>query len=408
MHSGLASANGVAGWRLLGAALVLAVVAGSTAPIAAADEADEPDHLVQVGAVPPEDPLKPYVYQEYFPSRLSVHRGDRVRWQFARNTHDSSLHMHTVTFASDPGDVPFVRADELPGTFAWDERSFFSSGCGRSGQPVCVVTDPDVFVSSGTPSGRTSAAGIEPFDAVIDLPAGTYSYFCAIHSPAMQGTIEVVDDKVDVANPAPETFSGRIAELTAEADAMVAELSAPAPVDDAGQRTWTVATGPQTRDEGGVGVLGYVPASLSIRAGDTVRWVNIFEDHGVTFPATEITLYVSPNCDFDEPGGGLPGVPLLGFAGCPDGSTLEFGVSPAGSDPHPAPGNAVLTPTTYHNSGMMIAADAPERLRGKPPGSGEHFPSEFDALFPVPAEDAFSYRCNIHPLMTGSISVEAG
>jgi plastocyanin len=399
---------------LCAAAVITMLLATVVAVPGIASEDDAPDHLVHAGAVA-DDPLKPYSYWEYFPRDLTVHQGDRVRWEFpVGELFDTAF--HTVTFAADPEEVPWLRRDEVPGTFAFDERSFFSSGCGRPGQPVCVLTDPDKFVSSGTPIGRAGDAGIEPFDAVVDLPPGTYSYFCTIHHPAMQGTIEVVEADVDIDNPAPEDFADLIAELTAEADALAAELSQPTPVDVDGQRVWTVHAGARTRDEGGgVGIIGFLPASLSVRAGDEVRWLSRGEGDGVVFPdpgplPTPLSFF-SFNCEPDEPDGGAPGIPLIGWAalvsggGCPAGSSLEMVATPHAVEPSRAPGNAVVTPTTFHNSGVMIPPDRPERLRGKPQGSGEHLPSEFDASFPVPG--TFPYRCQLHwDMMGGSITVQ--
>ena len=72
-----------------------------------------------------------------------------------------------------------------------------------------------------------------------------------------------------------------------------------------------------------------------------------------------------------------------------------------------APGDAVVSPATLHNSGIMIRGALPERLRGRPAGSGNLFPTEFEATFPVPG--TYNYRCLMHwDFMAGSITVGGG
>lgn len=400
--------------RLVLVALVLAALTLPAAHSAAKTAADEPDHLVQVGALA-DDPLKMYEYQDYFPRHLKVHRGDRVRWDFPMRTSEN-LAFHTVTFAKDAKDVPLVRADELPGELAFHENAFFSTGCGRPGQPVCVISKVDQVVSSGTPVLHRSAdGGIETFDAVIDLPPGVYHYFCTIHDPVMGGTIEVVPDAVPLKNPRPEELEAEIDKLAAEADVLAAKLSKPTSVDDGGRRVWTVHAGARTRSRGGIGILGFLPASLRVAAGDTVRWVTGDSVHGVTFPDTGSQLpssFFGLNCDADAPSGGAPGVPMAGVLelfgpGCPAGSTPEVVLTAAATTPVLAPGGAVISPSTVHSSGMLAYATAPDRLRGRPAGSGEHWPVEFEASFPLAFLDSVAYRCQVHQdLMGGSITVE--
>lgn len=407
---------------LLLAAIAIALAAWM-APTAAEEHDGEPDHVVAAGAVPPDDPLKLYGYLDYYPRHLQVHRGDRVRWEFPtidptvvdlvvaeqRQAQHIDLAFHTVTFADDPDGFDVVRLDELPGTLAFDERVFFTSGCGRPDQPVCTIADPGTFVSSGTHLEHQADGGIEPFDAVIDLAPGTYTYFCTIHHPAMQGSIEVVDDGVPLENPAPDELAAAIAERTAVADALVAERSVPKPVDEAGGRTWSVEVGARTSEDGGVHVHSFLPAALEIRAGDAVRFTTQ-EVHGVTFPGDHgYPMFFGLNCEPDGPDEGLVGVPMIGllavFAdGCPADWQFELTLTPLGAEPVRAPGDAVVSPTTFHSSGKMVPDDFPERFRGRPPGSGEHWPSEFEAAFPVPG--TYGYRCYIHPeYMTGSITV---
>lgn len=402
--------------RRLHVLVVLVAALGLAAGPTAADVAPaRPDHRVQVSALA-DDPLKRYEYQDYFPRHLKVHRGDRVRWEFPIRDSEN-LVFHTVTFAKAATDVPLVRADELPGALAFEEKAFFSTGCGRPDQPVCVISKRDQVVSSGTPVlHRTPSGGIETFDAVIDLPPGTYEYFCSIHDPAMRGSIEVVPDGVALKNLRPQAFAAHIDALAAEADALAARLSKPTAVDRGAQRVWTVHAGARTRSRGGVAVLGFLPASLRVAPGDTVRWVTGDGVHSVTFPSpgsSPPSSFFSLDCDPDAPARGAPGVPLLGLLalfgpGCPAGSAPEVTLTPAATKPATAPGGAVTSPLTVHSSGLLADRTAPDRLRGRPAGSGAHWPSEFEARFPLAFLDSLTYRCEVHQdIMGGSVTVEA-
>jgi plastocyanin len=331
-----------------------------------------------------------------------------VRWEFP-NQAQLAQAFHTVTFG-DADEIPFARADEVPGTFAFDERTFFTTGCGRVGQPVCVISSTDQFVSSGTPIQHMAGVGkIQPFDAVIDLPQGTYNYFCTIHHPAMQGTIEVVADEVAVDNPKPEDFAGEIEALAQKADETFARLSEPTLANEGGRRVWTVHTGARTDDDAPVSFEAFLPSSLNILPGDTVRWVSAGgAAHTVTFPHAG-PVHATLNCEFDDPATGAPGVPAIASAGlfglpwCPPGGRVEAAMTELAANSGRAPGNAVVSPATVHNSGLMIDSRLPERMRGRP-RSGVHFPSRFEATFPVPG--TYTYRCMIHSeVMIGSITV---
>ena len=399
---------------LFAAALVAALLVPASALPGAAEEPEAPDHVAHAGATDP-DPRSWHMFERFFPRHLRVHKGDRVRWEFP-NQGDLAQAFHTVTFG-DPDATAYVRADEVPGALAFDERSFLTVGCGRAGQPVCVISTPGQFVSSGTPIQHNAGVGnIQPFDAVIDLPQGTYGYYCALHHPAMQGTVQVVADDVALDNPKPEDFADEIAAAAAAVNAKIAEVSRPTLATVGGRRVWTVHAGAST--DGGIRAVteAFLPSSLEILAGDTVRWVMDGTAHTVTFPDTGTgggprpPQHLALNCEFDQPAAGAPAVPAIATVGaqglpwCPPGGTMEMGLTSLAAEQQRAPNDAVVSPATVHNSGIMVGGELPERMRGRPPGSGEHFPSDFEATFPVPG--TYPYRCLIHwGFMGGSITV---
>jgi len=403
--------RGVSAKHLL-IACVLAALAVPAAVIPSRAAEPAPDHVVHAGATDPRDPRSMHMFEGFFPGHLQVHRGERVRWLFPNQVHLAQA-FHTVTFG-DPDAIPYVRADEAAGTLAFDERAFFTSGCGRPGQPVCVISSPNQTVSSGTPLQHMAGVGkIEPFDAVIDLPVGTYTYFCTLHHPTMQGTIEVVPDGAPLHNRAPSDFTTELEMHAAHADETFEELARPRLSTEGGQRVWTVHAGAATAGPVRVSTETFLSSSLEIRAGDRVRWVMGGTAHAVTFPDTTLgkpPLHLTLNCEFDEPAAGAPGVPLIATVGaqglpwCPPGGTAEMTLTPVVAREVRARNNEVISPATVHSSGIMIEASLPERMRGRPAGSGAHFLSEFEARFPVPG--TYTYRCMIHSdFMSGTITV---
>lgn len=385
-----------------------------TAPRAVAAD-DAPDHIVHAGAVDPTDALSAHMFETFFPKQLRVHRGDRVRWEFPGQGNGAQS-FHTVTFAKDPAETSYARADEVPGTLAFDEKTFFTTGCGRPGQPLCVISDTETLVSSGTFLQHSSGLGKNhPFDAVIDLPIGRYTYFCALHHPNMVGTIEVVPDDVELNNQKPDDFTDEITAHVHDANEEFAAQSRPEWVNEGGQRVWTVAAGGSTDGDIRVVTEAFLPSSLEIRAGDKVRWVMDGTAHAITFPDTTanapLPQHITLNCEADDRATGAPGVPLIGTAGatpaglpwCPSGTNIEMAFTPHAANQYRAPNDEVV-PGVLHNSGILIGAHQTERMRGRPPGSGVRFPSEFEATFPLPG--TYAYRCMIHwQFMGGSITV---
>jgi hypothetical protein len=70
---------------------------------------------------------------------------------------------------------------------------------------------------------------------------------------------------------------------------------------------------------------------------------------------------------------------------------------------HPAPSNQVLTPATYHDSGLLVPQRSSKGMRVLP-DTGRVLPATFEAEFPAPGE--FTFECNLHvDLMTGSVNV---
>ena len=381
----------------------------------AAEPKNAYDFRVQVGAISPEVASLPLEYTRFYPDYLRVHRGQTVQFD--------SLNFHTASFVpgGEEGRLPMFRRDEGPSGFAITEKAWQRSACGDPDQPACVLDEPDDFLSSGfnvwDPSWRVT----------IDRPVGTtITYLCQFH-PGMQARIAVVDDakRLPTQRAIDAKVNKQVKRDTQEALDHRARLDALRDRREEGGRTvWTVRVGAST-PSGHVSILGYMPKRLvGVRPGDAVEFVSSGRagHHSVTFPSVlvgdneispnnRLTLTaIHPACDFDERARGAPGVPAPyePFTPLPCPASLEFLPSPYVTEPHPAPGNRVATPATYHDSGLMWSEEAPESARGRPAGSGEYFPHRFVAEFSTPG--TFEYACTIHgaDYMAGSIEVASG
>jgi len=404
------------GFRRIGTTVMpvvigIAALAGIRPALAAAD------FTIQAGAAHPTVPGSGYEYTRYFPSTLEVHRGQTVTWNIL-GSGNNATGFHTVSFLPDGQERPaLLREDEIPGTYAVPEAwSLPAGGCGQQGQDPCVLTDTQTFISSGVPPYNPGLA----FSATVDLAEGAYTYICTVHA-AMQGTIEVVDEGTSLPTQAEidQLITSEIAADTAAADAVVEESSVPTFDVVDGQKVWRVLLGDSTPDDH-VSMNQYLPGSLQIEQGDAVRYV--FDDdivneiHTVSFPE-QVSGGFSPlphgtagfgfqvRCELDDPAGGAPALPGLFIPGampCP--GQYELGVAPWMTSQTRALQDAVVSPLTVHDSGILVPQGAPPQFRNIPGATSSTMPVGFQAAFPAPG--TFVYECNVHTEpMTGSITV---
>lgn len=438
--------------------LTTSAMAVTAAPEATATLEPPARHVVHAGWSNPRDGAEPFNYTSYFPSHLQVHRGDTVEWQFGEGYGG----WHTVSFNATGETPPWFRTDEVPGTLGFGddwllghERGDETRQCGRFSwlaapqvQEACVLVksqfdDPGEQFSSSLLDRFLSTADAGSFVAQVDLPEGTYTYFCKMHL-SMRGTLEVVGPEVELANPTEAQLRAQRDADHANAVARRAELSGSAwnPIT----QEWTVHIGGETTD-GRVGIYDYLPSRVEARRGDKVRFVaGTQEPNTVTFtslphggfnhPGTCGTTSCSDDgkglpfgltgtafpwsCDPDDTSTGAPGVPLAswvpsGVAYGPLGGAVSHGcVEPKGGPMTPemaagptlttqqrAPLDLVVDGDTFHNSGMLFDASLPKRLAARPDGTS--FPSTFEARFPTAG--TFAYVCIAHEFMKGQIDV---
>jgi plastocyanin len=218
--------------------------------------------------------------------------------------------------------------------------------------------------------------------------AGSLPYICVIH-PGMAGTVNVVasgttttqaeaDAKADLSRDA---LNGQAAALEASVEAQVSEAER-----SDGTSLWNIFTAAKgdvaPLPGGGTGyleLLRFIPPSLAIEEGDTVRWTAP-SVHTVTFPAAgqdpaTIDPFTTPpttNSTYDGSSfynSGLLGIPAPGAP-----NTYELTFPDAGTYNYICALHVFLGQT-----GVIDVAAAPEittpptdvgRLGADPPGSG--------------------------------------
>ena len=316
----------------------------------------------------------------FFPKDVTVNVGDSIFWQFAPMGMPG---FHTVTFLSGAEVPPLFVPDMVDGTPV----------ASPEGPPRLLLNPAFAF-----PDGRTDYDGTGTANSGLDVlrtpeeppymlrftAAGTYEYQCAVHGLVMKGSVTVQEAGSDLPTDVAgyeEMGQQEIAAILSEGLAARDAAKAATPV--AADGTWDISAG-----AGGLSqarVMRFIPAEVTIKVGDTVRWTDrtVGEPHTVTFlggtEPPEDTL-VEPQQD---------GPPKL------IQSYQTF--LPAGEQ--------TFDGTGYHNSGFL----------GLPPDIGGMFGlngDSYELTFTTAGE--YPYYCILHSSgpddeygMTGKVIVQA-
>lgn len=281
----------------------------------------------------------------YAPGDVTVLVGDSVKFTI------ESDEPHSVTFGSGPAAVPPPE---------WPAAGFTGTNPPPPGLAALTGTYAGTgFLNTALMFGKGSNA------TVTFTAAGAFAFLCQIH-PGMAGTVNVVasgttttqaeaDAKATLTENA---ILGAEAGLEAAQTAQVTETER-----SDGTSLWNIFTNsgqaPAPQPGGGTGfleLLRFVPPSLDIQEGDTVKWTALAV-HSVTFPAA--------------------------------------GQDPSTIDPFTTPPttNDTYDGSSFYNSALLAAG----------PGA----PTTYELTFPDAGN--FNYICALHVFLgqTGVINVEA-
>jgi plastocyanin len=275
---GVSRHGGHGGWHVA----LLRQDAGTPAPASTPQLGEQPDgtHLwkVRVAGMEMENLID---LQSFFPKEITINAGDAIYFEFP-----TPPGFHTVTFLSGEEAPPLITPDEVAGTPA----------ASPAAGPPTLIINPQVAFPSGQDSYDGTGfvnSGLDvvrlpsdpPFVLTFTTP-GTYEYLCVPHGEVMRAAVivqeagsELPEDQAAVDARAEQERAALIEEGMAE----IAEYAeATATARDDGSTLWEVAAGV---GEGQARVMRFLPETLEIKAGDTVRWVNHSksEPHTVTF-----------------------------------------------------------------------------------------------------------------------------
>ena len=327
-----------------------------------------------------------FEYVDYFPrSGVRVHRGDVIdfNWNLGLDG------LHTATFLPAGASAPPLIVPEFDEGFQLQFNPVAlhpsSLSCGTSAASACAY-DGMNLVSSGAIANAAPSS----FFVQMNVSPGTYRYHCLIH-PQMQGSITVVGDS-QRASAVAQVNKAAARQLKADTKAALEkeeETNDTSVTRNAnGSRTITMIAGTATRY---VEIAEMLPRNLTIRAGDTVKWVTrtLQDPHTVTFPLGSGSDSVDPLAFLCEGAAGdtpPPGGPPPSF-GCANPLDSEAHVMPQPQGP-----TLISSTATVASSGIISTL---------PPGP-DNYSFTFTAL------GSFPYMCRIHDHMVGTVKVVAG
>ncbi len=201
----------------------------------------------------------------YFPSTLTIHKGDTVKWVL------NSMEIHTVTFLAgrDIASIPFIiPAPANPvGPLMLNPQVAFPSVPSGSNYDGATFLNSGLLQDSGNPKNPTSYS-------LTFTSTGTFHSVCLVHGAMMSAKIVVVDSSTPVLSPAQvnrlaqtevASFQPKIA-----AAIIAAFNSEVAPVQNSdGTTKYTIQVG---YSAGQVMLMNFFPDKLVVHPGDTVKW----------------------------------------------------------------------------------------------------------------------------------------
>ncbi len=273
----------------------------------------------------------------FHPRMIEVGVGDTVTWQFEG--------FHSVTFSSGQ-EPPPLTVREGDNTY-FNPLIFFPAGA--------ATYDGTGYRNSGVPPDDPTKFSTLSYSLTF-TKTGTYKYQCAVHGPAMSGTI-VVKDR---ATATPVSAAGQA--KNEQAATMTAGQAAWAALKPESQGSAVVV--PLSGDaKAGFSIVRYTRQPLVVKSGTTVTWTmrDPFEIHTVTFLGGEKV----PDFIIAQPQKqGPPKLLLNPKVGAPTSSKTYDG-------------------TGYANSGILFPVGMP----GNPPRS-------WSVTFTKPGR--YDYVCVVH------------
>jgi plastocyanin len=302
----------------------------------------------------------PGSFTSFFPDRLTVHPGDTVVFRRPENGEP-----HTVTLGTSVSSgITITGEGFFEGGFGGPPRRDNSMPCflaeGIPPGEGCPPDQQEPVPFDGTQSWFNSGGllGEEEFtlDLAGDIAPGEYTYVCLVHTPLMEGTIDVVEPDQPADDPEDVTVRG--------SEELEREIALVRP---------RVETGPSLHE-------GQVAVSVPNPIHPTTAWATVFhpEEIEILVGGTATWRVMgSHTISFNAPESARPF-----FERAEDGSVRvnEEAAEPRAFDEWDGTG--------FLNSGLRSGFDPPD---------------EFSVTFTGPG--TYSYQCLVHFGMEGRVEV---
>jgi len=293
----------------------------------------------------------------FYPEEITINAGDAIFFEI-RGFHN----VHFLSGAAVPSLV--IPDPDLTAT-------------PTAGGPPTLILNPEVALPVGGTSydgtgiinsGLPLDPNAPPFVLTFTTP-GTYDYVCSVHLPEMTGRVVVQDtggaypmEQADYDRMGEEALAGQIEAARTALERY--DAAGATPVAAGGGNVHEVTAGFL---EGPMDVLRFAPESVSIKAGDTVRWV---------VRSAPVTPHIVTFLGDQEPPEFI--VPEMAAAGPPKFVLNPMLVAPAG--------DAAFVAGEFLNSGLL----------GGPDGR-----DTYELTFDAPG--TYAYYCPIHASPTGGM-----
>ena len=306
---------------------------------------------------------------DFFPHGITVHVGDSVAF--------APVGFHSVNLPAKGGSpIPLIvpNGQKVSGANDAAGNPFWFNGQASVGfNPTLIAS---LFGKTATYSGaKTVESGLplsnKPKPMTVKFTKkGTFTYFCDVH-PGMKGQVHVVAKtaKAPSAKDDAKAVKKQIARDLTIGKAL-SKKNVPAGTVDVGEA-----------GSNGVEYFGFLPGTLSVKAGTTVKFTMTKGSYEVHTATT---------------GPGNPEADPNSYLGKLASSFEAPVIDPAGVYPSDTPGApAALTPTShgngFWNSGALDAISA------------SPLPNASAVTFSAPG--TYTFYCLIHPFMHGTVTV---
>ena len=307
-------------------------------------------------------PMGAWQFMRFYPDNITINEGDTIVWKLA------SAEPHTVTFPK-PGEQP--PALTVPEGEGGNQRVLMN--------PLAVMPQGESNYDGTVLTGSGQIGGDPQFPTEYKLTftkTGAYDYFCAFH---MMMTGKVTVQAAGSAYPKTQAQIDADAAAQLAADTQAAMQAEPTAMQASTRPGPNGTTIHEVNIGYGDGILDWMrfgPADLTIKAGDTVEWVQ--KDVETPHTVTLVSGGKEPELILTEPQqGGPPKLVINPEVLAPAGGTTYSGQG-------------------YFNSGWIWGTKVPL------PG-----PRTYSLTFDTPG--TYEYICVLHDMMgmNGHITVLA-